>query len=164
MRIDCHYSRPLHWLVIALHLVAMLAVLGSSLLPVLQGALAVVLLLLALRAHRDYCADSSTRIRAFLIWDKWAELSMGRDEQGRLVRVALPRVSYASEYLMILHFAAIDAPATARLSGAQVLLLVPGMVNDAQYSSLLGYLRFGIITAPRHGVSMVSRGSSSCSG
>jgi len=67
LRIDCQYSRPFHWLVIALHLVAMLAVLGSSLLPVLQGALVVVLLLLALRAHRDYCADSSTRIRAFLI-------------------------------------------------------------------------------------------------
>lgn len=146
-----------------MHLVAVIAVIGSSILPFFQVLLTAELLSLALRAHRDYRADSNTRIRAFLIWDQWAELVMGQEE-GTALRVALPRVCYASEYLLVLRFEAVASGADAGRGSARVLLIVPGMLTQNHHVSLLRYLRFGITTAQSHGVNMVSRASTACSG
>lgn len=163
MRIDCQYSPIFHCLVIAIHLAAVAAVLGSSLLLIFKVLLIAELLFLALRAHRDHRQDSSTRIQAFLIWDQWAELVVGREESASL-RVALPRVCYASEYLLVLRFEAIEPDAKVRRGSARVLSIVPGMLSQTHYGSLLQYLRFGIKRTQSHGVSMVSRASSACSG
>ena len=143
MRIDCRYSPIFHVLIIVLHTAAISAVYACSLPLLIRIGLSFLLMLAGVQAHLSCCSESNSRIRGFLIWEQYAHLLIGGDGLGRRVKVALPEVSYASEFLLILAFHQLDHSPRSSWRRRHVLVLVPGMISEAQYSRLMGYLRFG---------------------
>lgn len=174
MQIDCRYSPVIHQLVTGLHGAAMIAVHVSALPLAAALGSTVLLVYLGIRAHLDFRLESCTRIRGFQIWDQWSVLLLGASGQRRRVKVALPEVCYASEYLLVLRFGPAEKAHNLRSQKARLLVIVPGMVSKEHYCKLMSYLRFGVINVEIQGDSqgdsdsqgdrIVSRASSAVSG
>ena len=99
-----------------------------------------------------------------MLWERWSILLLGAGVQRQRVKVALPQVSYASEFLLVLRFAPLERPQNLRGQTDRVLVLIPGMISREHYCRLLSYLRFGSVNSQCQGERIVSRASSAGSG